>query len=304
MAHQDAKKALTDRTAKAWHSALTRFVYPTLGALDIRDVRHAHIVAALKPVALAAGPKNKGLGGPHVANSLRSRLERIIDWAGSHGWRDADAVNPARRELLRDVIGSRAQVVHFATCAIDDAPALYAKIAGAGGSIYRAIELLLLTAVRLRECLDARFSEFDLEREIWVIPSSRTKTKREHVVPLSAPALAIVRGQQALYSGEVIFPGRGGSPFGSFTALEALRRLGVEGVTLHGFRSLCRDVMADRLEIDHETAEFILAHVKRGVEGAYRRETALAKRAVAMQRYADFLLGKAAETNVVAFARK
>jgi hypothetical protein len=91
----------------AWRSALARFIFPTLGALDVRDIKHAHVVGVLKPVSLATGSTHEGKGGAHVAASLRSRLERIIDWASSHGYRDTDSVNPARAELLRYVYWGR-----------------------------------------------------------------------------------------------------------------------------------------------------------------------------------------------------
>jgi integrase len=304
LAYQCQKKAGTKfpgRTAKAWRSALARFVYPVLGDIDVSDLRHAHVVAVLKPVSLARAAKHEGKGGAHVASALRSRLER----ASANGYRDADAVNPARVELLRDVLGDAAKTKHFAAPAIDTGPELYARIAAAEGSVYRAIEFLLLTAVRLRECLDARIEEFDLDKGLWVVPGERTKTGRPHVVPLSDAAAAIVVAQRQLYSGPVIFPGRFGAPFRSTSAWGALKRLGIGGpATLHGFRSLAADTMADRLDIDRETREFVLAHVPGGVEAAYRRETAVEKRRVAMQKYADFLAGKTPDTNVVAFAAK
>jgi hypothetical protein len=90
-------------------------------------------------------------------------------------------------------------------------------------------------------------TQFDFEKALWTVPAARTKMGRDHVVPLSKPALAIVAAQRQIYSGDLIFPGRGGSPFSSVAARDALRRLGEAVVTLHGFRSLAADVLRDKL---------------------------------------------------------
>ena len=107
------------------------------------------------------------------------------------------------------------------------------------------------------------------------------------------------RKQQAIRQNDCVFPGRFGSPRSS-TIAPALKRIGV-GYTLHGWRSVARDAMADILDVDRETCEFVLAHIAKGVEGAYRRETALAKRRVAMERYSSWLAGETATTNVIQF---
>ena len=102
----------------------------------------------------------------------------------------------------------------------------------------------------------------------------------------------------AIRQNDLVFSGRYGGPRGSSSIAKALAKIGV-GYTLHGWRSTVRDVMADKLNVDRETAEFCLAHVTGGVEGAYRRATGIAKRVVAMERLALWLAGQEPASNVV-----
>ena len=160
---------------------------------------------------------------------------------------------------------------------------------------------MILTATRVRETLDAKWDEIDLTTATWTIPAARMKMGVSHTVPLSTGALAVLEKQHALRQNDYVFPGRYGSPRFASTIAPALKRIGITGITLHGWRSVARDALADMLDVDRETCEFVLAHVAKGVEGAYRRETALAKRRVAMERYASWLAGETLATNVVKF---
>jgi integrase len=298
---QKANSKFPLRTVRQWRSALARFVYPKIGKLDCREIRYEHLTAILAPLTVAKGKtKRAAVGGPTVAARLRSRIERILDFAAVSGRRDANLPNVARPQLFKDVLGTAPKVAHHPAPPLDDAPGLYQRIAAEPGTIYRAVQFLILTAARLRETLDARFEEIDLEARTWKIPESRSKMGRPHIVPLSKAASEVIEAQRQVRCSDFIFPGRFGSPVASSTIAPAMRRIGIgPDVTNHGWRSVCRDAMADRLDIDHETAEFVLAHVKGGVEGAYRRETAIAKRRVAMERYADWLCGREPASNVV-----
>jgi integrase len=287
------------RAVRQWRSSLSRFVYPKIGKLDVRDIRYEHLTAILIPVATAKGKtKRSAVGGPTVAASLRSRVERILDFSSVHGWRDPNLPNPARPQLFKDVLGKQPPAQHFAAPPLDIAPSLYQAISAAEGSVYRAVEWMILSCSRLRESLDAKFSEVDPVTRIWTVPAHRSKTGRDHPVPMSAAMSRVYEAASATRCSDYMFPGRFNSPLASSTIGPALDKIGV-GYTRHGWRSTARDAMADRLDIDRETAEFVLAHVVGGVEGAYRRETAIVKRRVAMQKWADWLAGKEADSNVI-----
>lgn len=280
---------------------LKRFVLPKIGTKDVREIKHSDIAGILAPLSLVKeANKAKGKGGPTIAHQLRSRIERILDFAAAHGFRDPDVPNPARPQLLKVVLGSAVPSRHHAAPPVAQAQEFFARIHSSDGSIYRAAEFLVLTVTRLRETLDARWEEVDVAAATWTIPARRMKTGVAHIVPLSTGALDVLHKMAAIRQNEWIFPGRYGSPWGSSSVAKALAKVGV-GYTLHGWRSVARDAMAEKLDVDRETAEFVLAHVTKGVEGAYRRETGLAKRAVAMERYSQWLGGETATTNVIKF---
>jgi integrase len=303
--HLTAQRANTKwpgYSSRNWESSLRRFALPKIGKLDVREIKHSHVASILAPLSLVHEKnKTRGKGGPVVAAQLRSRIERTLDFAAAHGFRDPDTPNPARPELLKVVLGNTPATKHHAAPPLAEAPALFQRIHEAEGSVYRAAEFLILTATRVRETLDAKWDEIDLATATWTIPAARMKMSVAHVVPLSSGAMAVLAKQEAIRQNGFLFPGRFGSPRGSATIAPALKRIGITGITLHGWRSVARDALADVLDVDRETCEFVLAHVAKGVEGAYRRETALAKRRVAMERYASWLAGETAATNVVKF---
>jgi integrase len=302
--HLKAQRADTKfpgRTAKQWESTLSRFAFPKIGKMDIRDIKHSHIASILEPLSISKETnKSKGAGGPTVAQQLRSRIERILDFAAAHGFRDPDAPNPARPEVLKTVLGDPQPAKHHAAPPVAKAVELFGRIHDAEGSVYRAVEFLILTATRLRETLDARWDEIDFETATWTIPAHRMKTGAKHgahAVPLSTGALYVLRKQAAIRQNGLVFPGRYGGPRGSSSIAKVLAKIGI-GYTVHGWRSTVRTAMADKLGVDRETAEFVLAHVTKGVEAAYLHSTSLDKRRVAMEKLSAWLNR---DNNVVSF---
>ena len=151
-----------------------------------------------------------------------------------------------------------------------------------------AVEFVTLTATRSDEGRAARWDEIDQEGRTWTIPGERMKTAQEHRVPLSRQALAVLDEARRLGDDELIFPaarGRGAIAGPVLGAL--LRELNIPG-TLHGMRASFRSWCADT-GVDRETAEAALAHVVRGVEGAYQRSDLLTRRAEVMQTWADYV---------------
>src|SRR5262249_55556941 len=136
-----------------------------------------------------------------------------------------------------------------------------------------ALEFAVLTAARSGEVLGARWDEFDLDHTVWTIPATRMKGAREHRVPLSRRARKILEAMQEARNGDLVFSGqKPGRPL-SVMALEmVLRRMKIDGVTVHGFRSAFRDWAAECTNFTNEICEAALAHVvKNKAEAAYRR---------------------------------
>ena len=166
-----------------------------------------------------------------------------------------------------------------------------------------AFEFLVLTAARSGEVRGATWSEMDTDGATWTIPGERMKGGREHRVPLSDRALAVLQEARALDDGSsLVFPAPAGrKPMSDSTLSKLLRERGVDAVP-HGFRSTFRDWCSEAAQAPREVAEACLAHVVRGVEGAYARSDLLDRRRKLMDRWAAYLASDAGD-KVVPMAR-
>ena len=123
------------------------------------------------------------------------------------------------------------------------------------------MEFAILTATRTGEVIGARWSEIARDERLWIVPGERMKAGKEHRVPLSDAALAVVATMAAARQGEFVFPGqKAGRSLNEVALLRALRRMGHDQLTVHGFRSTFRDWAAERTGFPAEVAEMALAH--------------------------------------------
>ena len=153
-----------------------------------------------------------------------------------------------------------------------------------------ALQMTIHTASRTNETLGAKWSEVNLKTKLWTIPAERMKGKIEHVVPLTPSVLKILEFVQMFQSSDYVFPGaREGRPLSNMSMNMLLRRMGVENVTVHGFRSSFRDWCGDQTQYPREIAEAALAHkVGNKVEQAYRRRSAIEKRRQLMRDWSGY----------------
>ncbi len=276
-----------------WRMTLTVYAEP-LRAKPVDKIETADVLAVLQPIWQAK---------PETASRLRGRIERILNAAKAKGYRTGE--NPAAwRGHLENLLPkpSRLSRGHHAAMRYQDVPAFVAKLREREAVAGLALEFVILTAARSGEILGARWFEIDLDAKVWTIPAERMKAAREHRVPLSEPALAILRKVNEAKVSDYVFPGqRSGKPL-SVMALEmVLRRMGIEDATVHGFRSAFRDWAGNETHFPRELAEHALAHVIGDkAEQAYRRDTALARRREPMDAWARFCDGSAGE-NVLTF---
>ena len=161
---------------------------------------------------------------------------------------------------------------------------------------------MVLTAARPSEALEARWAEVDYDRRLWTLPPERMKSAKQHVVPLSAAALAVLDRQQKVRAGDAVFPGRSGAPLSYASFATAPAKAGIDACTPHGWRSCFRDWCGDIGDVPRDLAEAALAHSLNATEGAYRRMTAVERRREVMTRYADWLNDDAG-AKVIAFPR-
>ena len=171
-----------------------------------------------------------------------------------------------------------------------EVPTFMADLQARQATAALALEFAVLTAARSGEVLGARWEEFDLDRAVWTVPATRMKAGREHRVPLSKRALKIVKAMHETVATISSFPARKpGKPL-SVMALEmVLRRMKIDGVTVHGFRSAFRDWAAECTNFSNEVCEAALAHViENKAEAAYRRGDLFDKRRKLMEAWAVY----------------
>ncbi|WP_414643651.1 tyrosine-type recombinase/integrase [Bosea sp. (in: a-proteobacteria)] len=255
----------------------------TLLTMPVDDIRLDHVQAVLAPIWVAK---------QETAKKVRRRIEAILDAARVQSLIPPQTPNPARfAGNLALVLPRAPRGDHHTALRYRDVPAFMKKLrarAITNGSL--AFEFLILTAARTAEVLGASWAEIDLDQRLWTIPGERMKASREHVVPLSDRAADILKLMRAHAFDEhgFVFPGQSqGRPLSNMAFLSLLRRMNVDA-TAHGFRSSFRDWAGDCTSHEREVAEAALAHTVGGVEGAYRRATALEKRRALMAEWSDY----------------
>lgn len=284
-----------------WSATLETHAFPHMGDLSVADVTTEHVMAALAPIWRSK---------TETATRLRGRIESVLDYAKVLGWRTGE--NPALwrghiAKLLPNPSRVRA-VVNHAALPWRDMGAFMMDLRTRGGLPARALELTILTAARSGEVLGARWNEFDLSAAVWKIPASRMKARREHRVPLSEPALAVLNKLHPMrdpLAGDWVIPGaREGRPLSNMAMEMLLRRMGRDTITVHGFRSSFRTWSAEATGYAGEVAEAALAHVKGDrVEAAYQRGDFFEKRRRLMDDWAAFCARPQMDAEIVPLRR-
>jgi integrase len=276
---------------------LQTYVYAVMGELPVQVVDVGLVMKAVEPLWSAK---------PETASRVRGRIESILDWATARGYRTGD--NPARwRGHLENLLPQKSKVrrvEHHAALPYCELAAFMTGLRQQDGVAARALEYAILTAARTGEVIGATWSEIDLEGRLWTIPGVPMKAGREHRVPLSDAALAILRTMGEVRTGEHVFPGaRSGRPISNMAMLMLLRRMRRGDLTAHGFRSAFSDWCAEQTNFPSEVREMALAHaVGDKVEAAYRRGDLFEKRREVMSAWGRYCDGEDS-SNVVEMRR-
>jgi integrase len=290
-AHRDGWRSA--HHAKRWQQSLAQHVHPTLGDLPVRAIDVGIVMRVLQPIWKTM---------PESASRIRGRIESVLDWTTVHGYREGD--NPARwrghLDKLLPRVAKVSRVQHHTALPYSEIGAFMAALRARNTAAARALEFLILTAARPGEAVGARWSEINVAERLWIVPADRMKAHREHRVPLSDAAMAVIEQMAAIRDGDFVFPGRSAGTAVSHTALsDQLPVLGF-AVTAHGFRSTFRDWAAERTNFPNEVCEMALAHaVADRVEAAYRRGDLFQKRRQIMDAWARFCAAAAPTAGVV-----
>jgi integrase len=254
-----------------WRASLRDYILPVIGKLDIEAIDTPDVLRVLEPIW-----KEK----TETASRIRGRIESVLDFAGR-----SDA-NPARwKGHLEYKLAKRNKtrtVNHLAALPYTEIAAFMAELRALDSTHARALALTILCATRTNETLGAQWEEFDLDAKLWVIPAARTKRDREHRVPLSDTAVAIVRAMEVVRQDDRVFAI-------NHDAMRVLLRELRPETTVHGFRATFRTWAGGCTTHSRDVCEQALGHaIGNAVEAAYMRDSLLAKRRVLMADWADF----------------
>ena len=221
----------------------------------------------------------------------------MLRWCWAHGYVEQNVAGEGIEGALPAMPAVKA---HFRALPYQEVAAALETVDGSKASkaAKLCLRFLILTAARSGEARGANWVEVDSEAREWRIPGERMKGGREHRVPLSDAALAVLERARGVEDGSgLIFPSppKPGRPLSPMTLTKILRDQGLaERGTVHGFRSSFRDWCAETGK-PREVAEATLAHTVGGVEGAYFRSDLYARRRVLMDQWASFLTGTEAK---------
>ena len=282
-----------------WRTTLQTYCAPLRGK-SIADIDTADVLSIVRPIWNTK---------TETASRIRGRIERVLDAATVMGARN-DKANPARWRGHLDQLLPRPKKLtrgHHPAMDWNDVPAFVAKLRARDAVTAKALEFIILTAARAGEALGARWAEIDMAAAVWTVPASRMKRGREHRVPLTPAAIAVLEAVRPLTGGQptaLVFPGQTRRPMGP-EALEMLRRrMGAGDYTTHGFRSSFRDWAGEATDAPREVAEGCLAHeTGNAVERAYRRADALEKRRALLGQWATFCSPHAAGRTLEQYVR-
>jgi integrase len=269
-----------------WRSTLAAYVEPMIGGVPVADINTAAVLRVLQPIWNTK---------TNTAARIRGRIELVLDYAGAMGWRSGP--NPAVwRGGLRSLLPAKSKVSrvkHHAALDWREAPAFIAELQPhiSTSIAAAALAFLIFAVARSGEVRGAQWSEMDMAGGTWIIPASRMKGGREHRVPLSPPAMALLEQMAAIRdgSGLVFLSQRRGGLMSDTTLSVVLKRMGRGDLTVHGFRSTFRNWCADTGQ-PGDAAEAALAHaIGNQVVAAYLRTDLFESRRTLMAAWASFL---------------
>ena len=271
------------RHRENWLRSVEIYAFPKIGNLPVSNIGQPEVLSVLSPIWTKKH---------ETARRVSQRIKTILDVAKSKGFRSGE--NPITEIKDAHVLPKvKIKHKHHPAMKWPDVPAFFDVLRSRKAMAASALMFTCLTASRTSEVINAKWGEFDFVQRIWTCPAERMKMGEDHRVPLTDEMIAIVEPLQAMAS-EYVFEGRKRHhPLSSHAMLMLLRRMKVEGVTVHGFRSTFRDWVSETTNASRELAEISLSHqVGNKVEQAYFRSDLLEQRRVLMARWSAFVTGE------------
>jgi integrase len=269
-----------------WESTLRTYAYPEFGNVYVRDVSKHLVLKVLEPIWTS---KNE------TARRLRTRIYAVLDMAIAKDHRPEP--NPARWQggLKSSLPAIQRKQRNHPAVPVERIAEFMGQLRQKQGTSARALELLVLTALRSSGVRLATWSEFNLKQKVWTIPAERMKAKKVHQVPLSRAAIELINAQPRIEGTDYVFPSsRTNGALSDMALLEMMRELAFKDETgqtcvPHGLRSTFTDWCGDYTDWNEDVSEAALAHtIGNATRAAYRRRKALQKRRLVMEEWATF----------------
>ncbi|WP_259955312.1 tyrosine-type recombinase/integrase [Sulfitobacter mediterraneus] len=265
-----------------WINTLRDYAFPKIGRMPVDSVNQPEVLMCLAPIWTEKH---------ETAKRLAQRIKTVLDVARSKGFRVGE--NPVTAIKDAQVLPKvKAKPKHHGAMHWKDIPAFYADLRPRKAMAAKALMFTCLTGSRTTEVLGLRWEEISFDERLWICPPERMKMGEEHRVPLTDEMFEIIEPMKAMGS-EFVFEGqKRHQPLSNMSMLMLLRRMGIEGVTVHGFRSTFRDWASEVANVRREVAEKSLAHsVGSDVERAYARSDLLEKRRDLIERWSRHVAG-------------
>ncbi|MFZ1725636.1 MAG: tyrosine-type recombinase/integrase [Albidovulum sp.] len=274
-----------------WINTLRDYAFPKIGRMPVDSIGQPEVLMCLSPIWTEKH---------ETARRLAQRIKTVLDVAKSKGFRSGE--NPVTGIKDAKVLPKvTAKPKHHKAMRWQDVPGFYADLKTRNAMAAKALMFTCLTGSRTSEVLGMKWAEIDFGACLWTCPAERMKTGSDHRVPLTGEMLAILNPLRAMQSDYVFEGQKRHKPLSNMSMLMLLRRINVEGVTVHGFRSTFRDWASEAANAPREVAEMSLSHrIGSNVEQAYARSDLLEKRRALMERWSTFVSG--ADATVVSLA--
>jgi integrase len=288
----------SDKHRKQWPSTLTAYAYPIIGNMMAADITMRDVLSVLNQETKVTEAEKGKLWyvKTETAKRLLGRIKTVLDYATVNEYRSG--TNPAQwTGYLSTQLPSPKKlqkVEHHPAVPYQMIGDFMSKLRKNDSISAKAVEFLILTAVRSGSVRQAEWSEIDFERKLWIIPAEHTKAKQEHRVPLQPQAIKLLKSLPKLVGSNIVFPSPTGKTLSDMALSQLMRRMKTSGqltvdAVPHGFRSSFRDWAAEQTAYPDEIRKAASGHALGDkVKEAYQRTDLLDKRRNLMLEWANY----------------
>jgi integrase len=289
----------SEKHRKQWPATLEAYAYPVIGNMLVSDIAMRDVKNVLEQETTAADGQTGKLWfvKTETAKRLLGRIKTVLDFATVNEYRTGN--NPAQWTGYLDTQlpspKKLQKVEHHPAVPYTLMGDFMSKLRQNESISAKALEFLILTAVRSGSVRTAEWSEFDLDRKLWVIPAEHTKARQEHRVPLQPQAIKLLKSLPVMAGTNIVFASPSGKALSDMALSQLMRGMRERGeltvdAVPHGFRSTFRDWAAEQTAYPDEIRKIASGHtVGDAVKEAYQRTDLLEKRRQLMSEWANFI---------------